>query len=161
MRKGNTRLSIRIAATEPCRGLVAVACPLPPPPPALESAMPVPPGLRVVVAGKSAVVVLRPELPYTSWVAPGARLIVVPLAVTVPPGVNVCPPMMKVVPDTAEYVCDPTVSKGAFVMIGFTEGEMMLVRPLTTRAVALGAKEMVVSATTTTPPGVSVDDPIR
>ena len=77
-------------------------------------------GYGVAVAGNKAVVVLRPEFPYISSVAPVARLIVVPSTVIVPPGVKVLPPMRNVVPPpvTAVYVMEPIVSNGGFVVTG-------------------------------------------
>lgn len=79
--------------------LVAAGCPLPPVGPALAGALPLVVVIRVVVAGKRASVVLRPALPYTNSVAPGANTIVVPSTVMVPPGVSVWPEMTNVVPE--------------------------------------------------------------
>lgn len=145
----------------PCRELVGAACTFPPCPSlalALENvAVPL-----VVVAGKRAVDVLRPELPYTSSVACGDRTIVVPSTVIVPPGVSVCPSMTNAVPvpGAAMYVLLPIVKSGGFVIIASASAANVVVAPLITSAVAPAASEMVVPATTTLPPGVSIAVPI-
>ncbi|PSN71949.1 hypothetical protein BS50DRAFT_239914 [Corynespora cassiicola Philippines] len=157
--------------------LVSAASPFRPVAPALAVPVPVTPGwLRVVVAGNNAVVVVRPELPYSSCVvvvrpelpysscvAPGARLMVVPSTVMVPPGVSVCPPIRNVVPvpGAAVKVCEPMVRRGGFVMGGWFEGVRVVVWPFTIRAVAPGARDIVVPAAVMTPPGVRVSDPMR
>jgi len=68
---------------------------------------------------------------------------------------NVVPP-----PDTAVYVSVPIVSKGAFVIVGWARGDMKLVCPSMTKAVAPAASEIVVPDTTIKPPSVSNADPI-
>jgi hypothetical protein len=64
-------------------------------------------------------------------------------------------------PDRAVYVCEPIVSNGGLVIIGWIPGEIKLVFPLMARAVAPCAREMVVPETTIDPPAVSNIEPIR
>jgi len=52
------------------------------------------------------------------------------------------------------------VSKGAFVIVGWARGDMKLVCPSMTKAVAPAASEIVVPDTTIKPPSVSNADPI-
>jgi hypothetical protein len=66
----------------------------------------------VIVAGNSVVV-----LPLTTTaVALGLRLMVIPLIVIMPPGVNVCPSMTNVVPALAVKTVPSKVIKGGFVV---------------------------------------------
>jgi hypothetical protein len=109
----------------PCAAPVSCGDPSPLVAPALAPAVAVTLWLLVVVAGKSTVVVLRLELPYTSSVAPGASMMVVPSTVIVPPGVKVWPSMRNVVPvpGTAVKVSEPTVSSGGLVIGADTVAE--------------------------------------
>ena len=69
----------------------------------------------VIVAGNSVVV-----LPLTTIaVALGLRLMVIPLIVMIPPGVNVCPPMTYVVPALAVKTVPSKVISGGFVVMPF------------------------------------------
>jgi hypothetical protein len=76
-----------------------------------------------------------------------------------PPGVNVCPYTIYVDPEAAVNISDPTVKIGALV-VGTPEARIE-VTPLITTAVPVESKEMVVSATVMTAPGLKVRDPIK
>jgi hypothetical protein len=90
----------------------------------------------VLVAGKS--VVVLPLM--TTAVALGLRLMVIPLIVIIPPGVNVCPSMTNVVPAFAVKTVPSKVISGGFVVMPF--GRLVVI-PLMTIAVPLGRREMV------------------